>query len=858
MKIKKFLSVMLVLVLVLGFIPLTALAADKTSAEDYTDFEDITDARIEAIDVLTALGVIQGRPDGTLDPLGVVDRAQSVVIIANISLGPAIAATLPTGATGFKDVDGVNDWSWAAPAIKWAVDEGLVKGRGEGIFDPGAPVTNVEFAILLLKLIGYGQNSEYEGNAWATNGQVDGMRFGILTLGASANAAALREQMMQYALNAFKKNLVEYNSFMGMYYDAGTNPITGDVTTGKVTLGGRKFNLTWPSVGVDGLGFGNYVYKRGAITIAGPYEGDNIVATNMANRTVAQLTNKAHPAYCGFELDTKDVQYFYNGINLINECFEYGTDIATYTSFINGVATDTSLLTTPTDDEIDAFLLKLLVADVNTCSGTRGVIVHLIDRNNDDLVDKVVLIEKTVALVTGNVTTASNGNVTIPGVGTGLDPDDMSYPDGLAKGDVVLYVEDANDFLHIEIADSVEGQLTRRAGNNDITFGGSTYTRTGLQPAPSFTWDFMTYTDPAGGRPNFNVDSILYTDNGGYVVYITGETGPAAPKLFGLAVAYQHATGSLATGGERADTILWTADGKKATYQVVLPSTGSKNQLEAIAATYGLVSYTLSDDGVSLKADAATASSITTARGDNFVKIGSSNFIVSSNTVVIYSAIDPDEATISSLGNSNVPVSFGKGPSAIRAATAVPNVAYVQTNGVLDVIFFNYAAPAAAAGFVFLNAARPTGTVISPTITEWTWTAWVAGVSASGDSAIKTKNNDTLFFANTATATSAEYAFFAYDVDADGYVTSANIQARIDSTITSFYGGTGFTYNSGASTTSLNADTAFYRITRAVGTGAIGLVIESEPALMVGNYVDYIQMNAAGTVAVAVYYRDWP
>jgi len=269
MKTKKFLAVMLALVMMVGLFAFpTAFAKD--SAADYTDADDITKEFVEAIDVLTALGVIQGNPDDSLDPQGKVNRAMAAVIAANLALGPAVAAKLPAGETGFSDVDGTTFAAWASGAIAWAVQEGYIVGYGDGKYGPADEVTSVQFAILLLQLLGYGKNNEYKGPQWATNGALDGMRFGILDLdGVLWSDPATREQMMHYALNALLTYLVDYNAFMGIYYYLGTNPLQNE--PGKITLGGQVFNLNTRNAGDDPLGFPQRNYLVGNRVIAGPY-----------------------------------------------------------------------------------------------------------------------------------------------------------------------------------------------------------------------------------------------------------------------------------------------------------------------------------------------------------------------------------------------------------------------------------------------------------------------------------------------------------------------------------------------------------------------------------------------------------
>jgi len=197
-KAKKLLAVLLVLVLALGMVP---FAAAERPLGGFTDANIITDD--EAVEVLTAINVLRGRPDGSFDPHAGVTRAEAVVIVARLLLGAAVADGLPSNRTGFPDVDGVSGVGFATGAIAWAVSQGIVVGRPNGNFEPNAPVKASEFAIMILRSVGYGRNGEYTGTHWETNGILNGMTLGILTVeDINFQDNANREQIARYAFNA--------------------------------------------------------------------------------------------------------------------------------------------------------------------------------------------------------------------------------------------------------------------------------------------------------------------------------------------------------------------------------------------------------------------------------------------------------------------------------------------------------------------------------------------------------------------------------------------------------------------------------------------------------------------------------
>ena len=46
------------------------------------------------------------------------------------------------------------DDHWAAPYIRWAIREGLLKGYPDGTFQPDKPVTRAELAVILHRMKG--------------------------------------------------------------------------------------------------------------------------------------------------------------------------------------------------------------------------------------------------------------------------------------------------------------------------------------------------------------------------------------------------------------------------------------------------------------------------------------------------------------------------------------------------------------------------------------------------------------------------------------------------------------------------------------------------------------------------------
>ena len=100
---KKFLSLVLALVMTMSLVTISA------GAKDFTDDDAIKYE--EAIDVMSAVKVIDGYTDGSFKPATQLNRGQAAKIICNMVLGPTTASALKADAAPFKDVAADNTFA---------------------------------------------------------------------------------------------------------------------------------------------------------------------------------------------------------------------------------------------------------------------------------------------------------------------------------------------------------------------------------------------------------------------------------------------------------------------------------------------------------------------------------------------------------------------------------------------------------------------------------------------------------------------------------------------------------------------------------------------------------------------------
>lgn len=120
---------------------------DKNANENYKySFSDIAEVEwaIEAIEALTAKGIINGVGDRKFDPQGTVTREQFVKMLC-VALGLTEEAEIT-----FADI-AADDWS--VPYIKKAVKAGLISGVDENTFGYGVGISRQDIAVILHRTI---------------------------------------------------------------------------------------------------------------------------------------------------------------------------------------------------------------------------------------------------------------------------------------------------------------------------------------------------------------------------------------------------------------------------------------------------------------------------------------------------------------------------------------------------------------------------------------------------------------------------------------------------------------------------------------------------------------------------------
>lgn len=154
---KKVLSIVLSLAMVVCMMPLSVFAA---SAKDAA-YSDIAGEKCEgAVNVLSALGVVDGYEDGSYKPANIVTRAEMAKLIIT-ALGMESYAT----ATTSSYTDMINA-KWAIPVVEYATNLGIINGYGNGKFGPNDTVTYEQAATMIVRALGFTTDCNEMNGTW--------------------------------------------------------------------------------------------------------------------------------------------------------------------------------------------------------------------------------------------------------------------------------------------------------------------------------------------------------------------------------------------------------------------------------------------------------------------------------------------------------------------------------------------------------------------------------------------------------------------------------------------------------------------------------------------------------------------
>ena len=288
---KKTLSLVLVVAMVLGLCVVGASAKDKV--ENFTDdYQKVGAAYQEAMGVLVGVGIIDGMTETALEPQGTYTREQAAKIIAYMLLGKSKADSLGCTVAPFDDVAASR---WSAGYIAFCVEQGIIDGMTATTYEPTGTLTGFQWAKMLLCAIGFGVKGEFTGSSWSVNTALVAHKVNLFAgdLDGADHTALRREQAVLYAFNALNTAKVAYSPNVTSYVYG----IQGYTTVNNIgsSLATDVYDLKYAQgivVDVEGNGAGYTVVSK-------DYSTANVTNKIKADNDIDMMYHAARVWYTG-------------------------------------------------------------------------------------------------------------------------------------------------------------------------------------------------------------------------------------------------------------------------------------------------------------------------------------------------------------------------------------------------------------------------------------------------------------------------------------------------------------------------------------------------------------------------------
>ena len=214
---KRALSLALASIMVLG------LMIVGTSAKSYPDVDGSYNQ--EAIEVLQAVGIMEGDENGNFNPDKNVNRNEMAVVMANmLNLDVDYYEGAPVS---FTDVP-----QWAAKYVAACQANGIIAGYSSTVFGGSDNVTAAQAALMMMKALGYFRFDKDFGEDWQLATVKQASKIALFDdISAGATTPLTRNEVAQLALNTLESTMVETDG-------SNTTITTGDIT---ISTGDTKY-----------------------------------------------------------------------------------------------------------------------------------------------------------------------------------------------------------------------------------------------------------------------------------------------------------------------------------------------------------------------------------------------------------------------------------------------------------------------------------------------------------------------------------------------------------------------------------------------------------------------------------------
>ena len=480
---KKFLSLVLALVMTMSLVTVSA------GAKDFTDNSKINYE--EAVEVMSTLGVVGGYTDGTFKPQGTLTRGAAAKIICNLILGTTTADALTADAAPYKDVATTNVF---APYIAYCAKERIISGYADGTFRPGNTLTGYAFMKMLLGALGLQADKEgYTGPNWSISVAKRALSKDVALdngLKGEFNGAkaATREEACLYALNMLKAGTFSYPN--------DNTVIVGNVSVSTSAKAEQDKKTPYYETVFKNLHANSTSDAFGRPATRWDYKGVKIGTYAKTPDLTYVGSQKINDIYADLNMSTKDItaNLYVNGVSF--DTAKNGKDAATFT-----VSKDN-------DTKLD----KLGGTADKIGNGTLIEVYRNDDNNHVDVIAMSVYAGKITDVK--DATSKKDAYVVVDTDSTIVDFNDEFETEAFAEDDVVAFTYADGEIQTMYKMESVSGELTKKVIDKSLTLGDTTY-KYGKEKT-------FNGTSEAGLTNKSSYD--VYVDANGFALYIE-ETG---------------------------------------------------------------------------------------------------------------------------------------------------------------------------------------------------------------------------------------------------------------------------------------------------------------------------------------------
>ena len=409
----------------------------------FTDSADIK--ATEAVDTLSALGVIDGYTDGSFKPNGTVTRAEMAKMIFVVwNGGKSDASAYQSMNSAFADTKN----HWAAGYVNFCASNHIIAGKSATKFDPDSTVTGQEAAKMLLVVAGYdAAKAGLTGANWAQNTMSYAGLAGLFNdVDSPVEQALPRQYAAQMLYNALDVNRVKWstdsNSFDDITSWSGSTFVKETVGEKYMNLArtGKNVNAPLYLIGTEKeAGRDTYSLNTSGSTyirVKGDYSdlvGQRIVVMHEKGKTDKVYGVSAY-------VDSKVLASGYVGQVEKDGNDKIKLDGTSYKVYNNNA--DTVAVDFFDNDNTGVKMRNLFAMAKNDGTALQNDVarsIKLIDNNGDGKVDTVV----SSPVKFGKVTYVGSSSITVDnGVGS-IKFDDATVYDGIKKDDFVYVTDDA-------------------------------------------------------------------------------------------------------------------------------------------------------------------------------------------------------------------------------------------------------------------------------------------------------------------------------------------------------------------------------------------------------------------------------